>query len=137
MRPLPHPPEAEEHADSIEVLRGWIVEGELHVSIAPCWEWREQPADWGRLLAQAAAQMAEAISNETGKDRAEIWGYERMKSTQRGKRSRRFSVRGNQSFGFRREGGGNGFFQRGGAKIVNLSKMRRSRTCWLISGISG
>ncbi len=73
MRPLPHPPEAEKHTDSIEVLRGWIVEGELHVSIAPCWEWREQPADWGRLLAQAAAQMAEAISNETGKDRAEIY----------------------------------------------------------------
>jgi hypothetical protein len=29
MRPLPHPPEAEEHADSIEVLRGWIVKGEF------------------------------------------------------------------------------------------------------------
>src|SRR5260370_27510155 len=29
MRPLPHPPEAEEHPDSIEVLRGWIVNGEF------------------------------------------------------------------------------------------------------------
>jgi hypothetical protein len=73
MRPLPHPPEAEEHADSIEVLRGWIVNGELQVSIASCWEWREQPAEWGRLLAEAAGQMADAISNETGKDRAEIY----------------------------------------------------------------
>ena len=73
MRPLPHPPEAEEHADSIEVLRGWIVNGELQVSIAPCWEWREQPTEWGRLLAEAAGQMADAISNETGKDRTEIY----------------------------------------------------------------
>jgi hypothetical protein len=72
MRPLPHPPEAEEHPDSIEVLRGWIVKGKLQVSIAPCWEWREQPAEWGGLLAEAAGQMAEAIANETGKDRAEI-----------------------------------------------------------------
>jgi hypothetical protein len=73
MRPLPHPPEAEEHADSIEVLRGWIVKGELRVSIAPCWEWREQPAEWGRLLAEAAGQMADAISSETGKERTEIY----------------------------------------------------------------
>src|SRR4029077_5018291 len=73
MRPLPHPPEAEEHPDSIEVLRGWIVKDELRVSIAPCWEGREQPAEWGRLLAEAAGQMADAISSETGKGRAEIY----------------------------------------------------------------
>ncbi len=73
MRPLPHPPEAEEHPDSIEVLRGWIVKGELRVTIAPCWEWREQPAEWGRLLAEVAGQMADAISSETGKERAEIY----------------------------------------------------------------
>ena len=35
MRPLPHPLEAEEHADSIEVLRGWIVKGELRYRLRP------------------------------------------------------------------------------------------------------
>jgi hypothetical protein len=40
MRPLPHPPEAEEHPDSIEVLRGWIVNGEFSNPI---------PLSFGRL----------------------------------------------------------------------------------------
>lgn len=72
MEALPHPPDAKHDKDSTEVLRGWIVEGELQISIAP-WIWSEQPEEWGRLLAEAAGHMADAISKETGKDREELY----------------------------------------------------------------
>ena len=72
MRPLPHPPNAEQDEESLEVLRGWIVDCELEVAIAP-WAWKEQPKEWGRLLADAAAHMADAVAKETGKDRSEVY----------------------------------------------------------------
>ena len=72
MRPLTHPPNAEQDEDSLEVLRGWVIDGELEITIAP-WAWKEQPKQWGRLLADAAAHMADAIARETGRERAEIY----------------------------------------------------------------
>ena len=72
MRPLPHPPDAEEDEDSLEMLRGWVVDGELQVSLA-AWVWADQPEEWGRLLAESACHLADAISTETGKDRDEIF----------------------------------------------------------------
>jgi hypothetical protein len=68
MRPLTYPKDADDDEDSIEVIRGWIIRGELHISIAP-WAWKDQPEEWGRLLAEAAGHMADAISKETGSDR--------------------------------------------------------------------
>ena len=37
------------------------------------WVWREQPEEWGRLLADSACHLADAISKETGKSRAEVF----------------------------------------------------------------
>ncbi len=54
------------------MLRGWVVEGEIEIAIAP-WAWKEQPKQWGRLLADAAAHMADAIAKETGKDRSDVY----------------------------------------------------------------
>lgn len=72
MRPLPYPPGAEQDPDSIEVLRGWVVRGELEVAIAP-WVWQNQVDEWGRLLADAAAHMADAVASESGKDRDAVY----------------------------------------------------------------
>ena len=72
MRPLPYPPDAERDSDSIEMLRGWVVDGALQISLA-AWVWRAQPEEWGRLLADSACHLADAISKETGKPRAEVF----------------------------------------------------------------
>ena len=72
MRPLPHPPDAESDKESLEMIRGWIVDGELQISLA-AWIWKDQPKEWGRLLADAAYHLADAISEETGKNRDEIF----------------------------------------------------------------
>jgi hypothetical protein len=72
MRPLPHPPDAEQDEDSLEMLRGWVVDGRLQVSLA-AWVWRDEPGEWGRLLADSACHLADAISEETGKDRGQVY----------------------------------------------------------------
>ncbi|MBE0542894.1 MAG: DUF5076 domain-containing protein [Verrucomicrobia bacterium] len=72
MRALPHPPEAENDEDSLEMLRGWIVDGQLQVALA-AWVWDDEPAEWGRLLAESACHLADAISKETGKDRNDLF----------------------------------------------------------------
>jgi hypothetical protein len=72
MRPLPHPPDAEKDENSLEMIRGWIVDGELQVSLA-AWVWQDTPEEWGRLLAESACHLADAISEEQGKSRNEIF----------------------------------------------------------------
>ena len=69
MTPLPHPETAEYDDESVEVLRAWVVQGGLEIVIHPS-HFAEQPDQWGRLLADAAEHMADAISEETGKDRS-------------------------------------------------------------------
>jgi len=54
------------------VLRGWVVDGNLQVSLA-AWVWTDQPEEWGRLLADSACHVADAISKETGKSREEVF----------------------------------------------------------------
>jgi len=72
MRPLPHPPDAERDPNSLEMLRGWIVDGELQISLA-AWVWVEKPEEWGRLLSDSACHLADAISLATGQDRNEVF----------------------------------------------------------------
>jgi hypothetical protein len=72
MRTLPHPPEAETDKNSLEMIRGWIVNGELQISLA-AWVWTEKPDEWGRLLADSANHLADAIADQTGKERSEIY----------------------------------------------------------------
>ena len=72
MRALTHPPNAEKDDGAVEVLRAWIVDGGLEISIHPS-HWEDQPDQWGRLLADAAEHMADAISKERGQDRGEVY----------------------------------------------------------------
>jgi hypothetical protein len=72
MRPLPYPPDAEQDDDALEMIRGWVVDGEIQVSLA-AWVWQDEPAEWGRLLAESACHLADAICKETGKSRDNIF----------------------------------------------------------------
>jgi len=72
MRPLPYPPDAKQDEDSLEMIRGWVVNGKLQISLA-AWVWSETPEVWGRLLADSACHLADAISKETGDNREEIY----------------------------------------------------------------
>jgi len=72
MRPLPHPPNAEGDDESVEVLRAWVVDGGLEISINPS-HWANQADQWGRLLADAAEHMADGIAQEHGGDRSKIY----------------------------------------------------------------
>jgi hypothetical protein len=72
VRPLPTPPNAEKDEESAEVLRAWIIDGGLEISIHPS-HWEHQPDQWGRLLADAAEHMADGIAKEHGKSRTEVF----------------------------------------------------------------
>ncbi len=65
MRPLPVPPAAETDVEALEMIRGWIIQGELHISLA-AWVWKDEPQTWGRMLAEAAGHLADAIAKDTG-----------------------------------------------------------------------
>jgi len=54
------------------MIRGWVVDGEIQVSLA-AWVWQDEPEEWGRLLAESACHLADAISTETGKSRDDIF----------------------------------------------------------------
>ena len=79
MRIAPIPPDAKDDPNSIEVVRGWIIDGRLHVSVA-AWVWRNEPETWGRFLAEAAGHVADAISKERGTDRQQVYAkiHERL-----------------------------------------------------------
>jgi hypothetical protein len=68
MRPLPVPPAAETDTEALEMIRGWIIESELHISLA-AWVWKDEPQTWGRMLAEAAGHLADAIARDTGTPR--------------------------------------------------------------------
>lgn len=68
MRELPHPPEAEEDKDSLEMIRGWIINGDLQVSLS-AWVWQDEPKQWGRMLADTVVHLSNAIEKQTGQDR--------------------------------------------------------------------
>lgn len=71
MRVLPIPPDASGDSEALEVVRAWIVQGGLQVSLAP-WAWADQPGEWGRLLADLGLHMADALAKETGKPVADL-----------------------------------------------------------------
>lgn len=48
-----------EHA--VEVLRAWVADGRLHVALAPE-AFRHDVSEWGRLLAEIAHHVANAVS---------------------------------------------------------------------------
>ena len=65
MRALPVPPAAETDPEALEMIRGWIIQGSLQISLA-AWVWKDEPQTWGRMLAEAAGHLADAIAKDTG-----------------------------------------------------------------------
>jgi hypothetical protein len=72
MRVIQPPPEALADPEAMEMLRAWIVKGSLQVVLA-AWVWKDEPAIWGRLLADTANHLADAIAQETGRRRSDIF----------------------------------------------------------------
>ena len=72
MKPLPPPDDALEHADAVEVLRGWVVGEELQVSLA-FEAFGNNLELWGQLLADVASHLADAMSAENYGDRNAIF----------------------------------------------------------------
>jgi len=62
MKPLPPPNDAIEHPNAVEVLRGWVVGGDLQVSLA-FEAFGNNPAVWGQLLAETAVHVADAMAS--------------------------------------------------------------------------
>jgi hypothetical protein len=54
------------------MLRGWVIDGDLQIALAT-WVWQDEPETWGRLLAEAAAHVADAVAAETGEDRDQLF----------------------------------------------------------------
>jgi hypothetical protein len=63
MKSLPPPDDAIGHREAIEVLRGWVVDGDLQVSLA-FEAFGNRPELWGQLLAETAVHIADAMSAE-------------------------------------------------------------------------
>jgi hypothetical protein len=72
MKPLPPPEDATNHGDSVEVLRGWVVGGDLQVSLA-FEAFGNHPEMWGQLLAEVAVHVADAMSAEKYGERGAIF----------------------------------------------------------------
>jgi hypothetical protein len=78
MKLLPPPDDAIDHPSAIEVLRGWVVGGDLQVSLA--FEvFGNNPEVWGQLLAEVASHLADAMSTERYGDRDVIFAKIRDK----------------------------------------------------------
>ena len=68
---LPIPQDAIEEAESNEIIRGWLVNGKLQISLLPT-IWEDEPETWGLLLADTAQHISNAISESTGTSKEEI-----------------------------------------------------------------
>jgi len=66
------PDDAINHDQAVEVLRGWLVGGDLQVSLA-FEAFGNQPEVWGELLAETAVHVADAMSAEGYGDRDAIF----------------------------------------------------------------
>ncbi len=63
------PPIAQRDPKAIELARIWAAEGGQHVSLRPdAWE---DPAAWGILLVDLAKHVANALHEQSGRDRAD------------------------------------------------------------------
>jgi hypothetical protein len=72
MTPLSPPDDAIDNDEAIEVLRGWIVNGDLQVSLA-FEAFGNKPEIWGQLLAETVTHLADAMSAERYGERNAIF----------------------------------------------------------------
>jgi hypothetical protein len=65
------PPDAEAAEQAVELLRGWIIDGQPQYVLFPT-AWKDDLPSWGRFLADTARHVTNAIAEETGRDPSEI-----------------------------------------------------------------
>jgi len=73
MRELMVPTDAKSAVQAVELLRGWIIDGQPQYVLFPD-VWNDDVASWGRFLADTANHIADAIARDTGRDRQEVFG---------------------------------------------------------------
>lgn len=67
LRELVKPPEVTVADNAIEIMRAWLVDGALQVSLMP--SAFDDKAAWGILLADIAHHIADALAESRGYDR--------------------------------------------------------------------
>jgi hypothetical protein len=65
------PPDVDTAEQAVELLRGWIIDGQPQYSLFPT-VWSDDLSSWGRFLADTANHLASAIAEDTGRDRQQI-----------------------------------------------------------------
>jgi uncharacterized protein DUF5076 len=73
MKPLGPPEDAPAAEEAVEVLRGWIVDGDLQLSIA-FEAFGRHVETWGQLLAETVGHLADAMSVRGYGEREAIFG---------------------------------------------------------------
>lgn len=72
MKPLPPPDDAVDSNDAVEILRGWVVNQGLQVSLG--FEvFGDRSEVWGQLLAEIVSHLADAMSAKNFGDRDAIF----------------------------------------------------------------
>ncbi len=71
IRELTIPPDSKIASQAVEVIRGWIIDGQLQCSLFPT-IWKDDPGTWGLILADAAIHIANALKEECGLDREKV-----------------------------------------------------------------
>jgi Domain of unknown function (DUF5076) len=78
MKPLAPPDDAIDHKEAIELIRGWVVGGDLQVTIA-FESFGNEVEIWGQLLAETVTHIADALSGEGYGDKKAL--YARLRSS--------------------------------------------------------
>jgi hypothetical protein len=72
MNSIAPPDDAIDNPDAHEVLRGWVVGGDLQVALA-FEAFGDNPAVWGQLLAETAVHIADAMAAQGYGERQAIF----------------------------------------------------------------
>jgi hypothetical protein len=68
---LMRPPDLDTAKQAVEVLRGWIIDGHPQYALFPT-IWKDDLPSWGRFLADTANHVADAVAEDTGRDRQQV-----------------------------------------------------------------
>jgi hypothetical protein len=64
---LQRPPDSETASQAVEMLRGWIIDGQPQYVLFPT-AWKDDLASWGSFLADTARNISNALAEHTGSD---------------------------------------------------------------------
>jgi Domain of unknown function (DUF5076) len=71
IRELMLPPDTKTAEQAVELLRGWIIDGQPQYALLPS-VWNNDLESWGRFLADTARHISNAIAEDTNRNAVEI-----------------------------------------------------------------